>query len=286
MDKSKSLPKNYLSIIDEKNTEYPFTGNLNDCYKTGSYLCRRCGIALYRSNAKFHSGCGWPSFDNEISNNIKKEPDADGRRTEILCRRCHAHLGHIFTGEQYTPLNIRHCVNSVSLDFVSNETVSDTEEGIFAAGCFWGVEYLFKQLPGVIKTECGYIGGTQENPTYNEVCRHHTGHLEAVRVVFDPKLISFTEVAKYFFEIHNQAQTDGQGPDIGSQYLSAAFYYDSRQKLELENIMKQLECNNFKVATKLLPISIFWPAEEYHQDYYNKNHKTPYCHFYQKKFSD
>lgn len=284
MDKSASLPQEILQIVTNKHTEYPFTGKLNDCDLPGSYLCRQCGLALYRSSNKFHSGCGWPSFDNEVSTNVKKLADADGRRTEILCNRCDAHLGHVFYGEQYTHLNTRHCVNSLSLDFVADQQIADSEEAIFAAGCFWGVEYLFQKMSGIVKTECGYLGGNTNNPTYKDVCYSNTGHLEAVRIVFDNSKTDFEALAKHFFEIHNQAQSDGQGPDIGSQYLSAIFYYNEQQKNTALKLIKQLEDMGLKVATQILPVSVFWPAEEYHQDYYNKNDKLPYCHFYQKKF--
>lgn len=105
-------------IIVDKGTEYPFTGEYNDFFQEGTYVCRRCETPLYVSNAKFHSNCGWPSFDQEIPNTVKRIPDADGERTEIQCATCGAHLGHVFIGEQYTEKNTRHCVNSLSLRFI------------------------------------------------------------------------------------------------------------------------------------------------------------------------
>lgn len=282
--KTKSLPPATLSIILNKDTERPFTGEYDGYDQPGTYLCRQCGLALFRASTKFHSGCGWPSFDNEIANAVKRQTDADGKRTEILCARCGAHLGHVFIGEGFTKANTRHCVNSLSLDFVPNTEVTDTEEAIFAAGCFWGVEYYFKKLPGVLKTEVGYTGGHKNNPTYKEVCAGGTGHIEALRVVYDPKKISYEELTKYFFEIHDPTQTGGQGPDIGEQYLSIVFYYNDEQKKIAEKLKQQLQEKGYSIATKILPVNTFWPAEDYHQDYYQKTKKEPYCHRYKKLF--
>jgi peptide methionine sulfoxide reductase msrA/msrB len=167
---------------------------------------------------------------------------------------------------------------------VSDLNVLDTEEAIFAAGCFWGVEYHFKNLPGVLKTEVGYTGGHKINPTYNNICHGDTGHFEAIRVVYDANKLSYEEVAKYFFEIHNPTQIDGQGPDKGQQYASAIFYFDENQQKIAQALIQQLEHRKFKIATQVLPVSVFWPAEDYHQDYYKKVGKEPYCHQYEKRF--
>jgi len=282
--KTNSLPPDVLLIIRDKGTEHPFTGTYNHFEGAGTYLCRQCGIALFRSKMKFHSACGWPSFDEEIKNTVLHQLDQDGIRQEILCRRCHAHLGHVFHGEQLSAKNLRYCVNSVGLDFVPDSTVEDTEEALFAGGCFWGVEFLFNQLPGVLKTEVGYTGGHHPNPTYQEICEGHTGHFEAVRVLYDPKKIDFESVAKYFFEIHDFTQITGQGPDLGEQYLSVLFYYGPTQQKIGQNLIEQLHQKNHHVATRLLPVSVFWPAEEPHQNYYQKNGKKPYCHLYTKRF--
>lgn len=282
--KTASLPDIVRAVVYNKGTEQPFSGEYDNFGDAGTYLCRQCGLALFRSTTKFHSGCGWPSFDEEVVGAVKRETDKDGMRTEILCHRCGAHLGHVFIGEQFTAKNTRHCVNSLSLDFVPNMTVTDTEEAIFAAGCFWGVEYYLKRLPGVLKTEVGYIGGHLKKPSYNDVCRGDSGHYEAIRVLYDPSVLSYEQLVKYFFEIHDPTQRDGQGPDHGEQYLSAIFYYDDMQKATAENLIALLTQKGFKLATRLLPVSIFWRAEDYHQDYYKKNGKQPYCHTYTKRF--
>lgn len=282
--KTASLPDIVLAVVQEKGTEHPFTGEYDNFGDVGTYLCRQCGLALFRSQTKFHSGCGWPSFDEEIKGAVLREMDADGRRTEILCSRCRAHLGHVFLGEGFTGKNARHCVNSLSLDFIPQQDVLDTEEAIFAAGCFWGVEYYFKTLPGVLKTEVGYTGGHKKNPTYQEVCEGNTGYYEAIRVVYDPTKINFEKLARYFFEIHDPTQANGQGPDLGEQYLSVIFYYDEEQKKIGLALINELEKLGYRVATKVLPVSPFYRAETYHQEYYAKTGKQPYCHRYEKKF--
>lgn len=282
--KTASLTPLQFSIIVNKATEHPFSGAYTDYEIDGSYLCRNCGKALFRASNKFHSACGWASFDAEISGAIQYIPDADGVRTEITCNNCHAHLGHVFNGEGFTRLNTRHCVNSASLDFVPSCDVMDTDEIILAAGCFWGVEYYLQKLDGVLLTEVGYCGGKVVNPTYQQVKQQTTGHLEVVRVIWDSAKLDLETVLKRFFEVHDPEQQDGQGPDIGNQYLSAIFYYDENQKIIAQNIMQLLTNKGYKLATKLLPMQPFWIAEEYHRNYYNNQGSMPYCHGFMKRF--
>lgn len=284
MFKEESLTLLEKSILFDKNTEKPFTGKYCDFEGNGTYLCKMCGLALFRASSKFHSGCGWPSFDHEIEDSLKKIPDTDGLRTEILCNRCSSHLGHVFLGEGFTNKNIRHCVNSIALDFVTDANVIDSEEIILAAGCFWGVEYYLNKLKGVILTEVGYSGGKLINPNYRDVCDKNTEHLEVVRVIYNKDIITLTDLIKYFFEIHDFTQKNGQGPDIGSQYLSAIFCYDQKQREIAGKIVAILEDNGFNVTTKILPVATFWSAEDYHQKYYEKNAQMPYCHVHKNIF--
>ena len=154
-----------------------------------------------------------------------------------------------------------------------------TQKAVFAAGCFWGVEHLFKQLKGVISTTVGYTGGYTDNPTYEQVCTGTTGHHEAVLIEYDPGKINYQELVEYFFEIHDFTQADGQGPDIGPQYRSNIFYLNDEQKQTAQKIIMKLLSLEYDVQTGLTQFERFWPAEDYHQDYYQKTGKQPYCHF-------
>lgn len=272
-------------VIVHKGTERPFTGKYVNHKETGTYACRRCGAELYRSHDKFASDCGWPSFDDEIKGAVTRKPDADGTRTEIVCTACGGHLGHVFNGEGFTAKNTRHCVNSISLEFIPAKAVNN-ETAVFAGGCFWGVEHLMQKAAGVKSVRSGYIGGHVDNPDYQSVCTGKTGHLEAVEVVFDPKLNSFAELARLFFEIHDFSQTDGQGPDIGEQYKSAIFASNPDQQKAAEEIIQQLRGMGYEVATEIRAAAKFWPAEDYHQDYYEKTGKSPYCHVRRKIFPE
>jgi peptide methionine sulfoxide reductase msrA/msrB len=279
----KQLSAEEKYVIVDKGTERPFTGKYHDFFEKGTYVCKRCGAPLYRSDAKFSSSCGWPSFDDEIEGAVKRITDRDGMRTEIVCANCGAHLGHVFIGEGFTPKNVRHCVNSVSMDFVPAAT-AQTKKAYFAGGCFWGVEYYFEKEPGVIEARSGYMGGKTENPSYEEVSYMHTGHVETVEVEYDPSKTSFEKLARLFFEIHDPTQKDGQGPDIGKQYRSVVFYNDEEEKTVTEKLIELLRSKGYDVATQVRKVEPFWEAEEYHQDYYEKHHKMPYCHGYTKRF--
>ncbi|MEW6134556.1 MAG: bifunctional methionine sulfoxide reductase B/A protein [Bacteroidota bacterium] len=272
-------------VIIHKGTERPFSGKYYDFWEEGSYHCKRCGAELYRSTAKFDAGCGWPSFDDEVPGAVRRQPDADGHRTEIVCAACGAHLGHVFIGEGFTPKNTRHCVNSISLEFkptAMNHNYLDT--ATFAGGCFWGVEYYFKGVKGVQETKVGYTGGHLDNPSYEQVCTGKTGHAEAIEIVFDPRQVSYEELAKLFFEIHDPTQLNRQGPDVGTQYRSAIFYHSEEQKNIAQKLIQILKNKGLKVVTELQPATEFWPAEKYHQDYYFKTGGVPYCHMRIKRF--
>ena len=164
-----------------------------------------------------------------------------------------------------------------------SKQIMKLEKAIFACGCFWGAQYQFEHAKGVVRSTVGYIGGHKEHPAYEEVKAHTTGHAEATLVEFDAEQTSFTELCKLFFEIHDPAQTDGQGPDIGPQYRSEIFYLNDKQKEEAEAVIALLKEKGYEVNTKLTPTT-FWEGEEYHQHYYDKTGGEPYCHIRVKKF--
>lgn len=282
--KRRKLNRKEEFVLIDKGTEAPFSGIYDKHFEMGVYHCKQCDTPLFKSESKFSSGCGWPSFDDSIDGKVKEVPDADGRRTEIVCPVCDGHLGHVFRGEGFTFKNTRHCVNSVSLDF--KPAKAQTQKAIFASGCFWGTEYFLKKANGVKSTRVGYIGGHHSNPTYEEVCTGLTGHAEAVEVVFDSTMTSFEELCRLFFETHDFTQVDRQGPDIGTQYRSAIFYQNDEQKTIAEELIVKLRKQGYEVATKLEANNEFWEAERYHQDYYTTTNGRPYCHFYKKIFRD
>jgi peptide-methionine (S)-S-oxide reductase len=152
-------------------------------------------------------------------------------------------------------------------------TKQESSIAIFAAGCFWGVQFYFDQVPGVIQTEVGYIGGKVDNPTYEQVSSHTTGHAEATKISYDPKKVSYETLLKHFFRIHDPTQLNRQGPDVGDQYRSAIFYLDDKQKSGAEETIKLLnKSSNFDkpIVTALEPAGKFWRAEGYHQKYTEK----------------
>lgn len=171
------------------------------------------------------------------------------------------------------------------LDRVTLYTPADgTEYVVFAAGCFWGVQYLMSRQKGVLNTYSGYTGGSEDYPTYEMVRSHRTSHLEAVLVEFDPGAVSFRELCKLFFEIHDPGQTDGQGPDKGQQYLSGIFYTGETQLQVSRELIGYLKDNGHEVNTRVEKAGKFWIAEGLHQDYYEKTGGSPYCHLRRRKF--
>jgi len=267
-------------VILNKGTEAPFSGEYEKFNQQGIFTCRQCHAPLYRSEDKFDAHCGWPSFDQEILGAVTRSTDADGRRTEITCSRCHAHLGHVFTGEELTPKDTRHCVNSLSLKFQPQNTLITTSSAYFGGGCFWCTEATFLMIKGVISVTSGYAGGTTINPTYEQICTGRTGHAEITKIDFDQTQISYEALLEIFFSSHNPTTLNQQGNDHGTQYRSIILTTDELQKELATNFIKKItqdEIFTSPITTEIIPLEHFYPAESYHQNYYANNPEQAYC---------
>jgi len=269
------------SIIEDKKTEPSFSGEYEKFFVPGVFTCRRCGAVLYRSEDKFDAHCGWPSFDQEVPGAVKRTKDADGSRTEITCERCGAHLGHVFVGEQLTEKNTRHCVNSLAMKFVPKAEVENKiETAYFGSGCFWCAEAMFQMIKGVLSVTSGYAGGTLENPTYADVSSGQTGHAEVVRIEFDPTHISYEALLNIFFATHDPTTPNRQGNDVGTQYRSIILYENETQQEIAQKFIANLETEKVfssPIVTQVVPLEKFYAAEDYHQNYYQKNPNAGYC---------
>jgi peptide methionine sulfoxide reductase msrA/msrB len=268
-----------LEITQRAGTEPAFCGTLLDNKKEGTYACVVCGLPLFASDHKFTSGTGWPSFFQPIdARHIARIEDRSHGmvRTEIACGRCNAHLGHVFP-DGPPPSGERHCMNSAALVFhEEGSPVPDTlqpvttETAYFAGGCFWGIEHYFQQGAGVIDAESGYMQGHTGETSYADVCSGTSGHAESVKVIFDPRHISYRALVDAFFRMHNPTEVDRQGPDVGPQYRSGIWYTSPEQQLVAAEAIGELAASgrfSDPIATQLEAAADFHSAETYHQDY-------------------
>lgn len=282
-------------VTKQCGTEPAFNNAYWNNHEPGIYVDINTGEPLFTSLDKFDSGTGWPSFTKPIENSsLEEKPDNTLGMIRTEVRTNASHLGHVF--DDGPDGNLRYCINSASLKFISYsdmekegyaelQSLFPYEKAIFAAGCFWGVEKLLEDIPGVIDAISGYTGGTTDNPTYKQVSTGKTGHTESVQVTFDPDIITYKELLDYFWRLHDPTQENRQGPDIGTQYRSVIFYYDDEQKRIAKESKAAFDAKNIfnkPAVTEIVPAGKFYPAEEYHQDYYD-NHPGLVCHAMRKE---
>jgi peptide methionine sulfoxide reductase msrA/msrB len=297
--KSRLTPVQY-QVTQQCGTEPPFQNEYWNHHEDGIYVDVVSGEPLFSSKDKFDSGTGWPSFTQGISDSAlqqKKDTSHGMQRIEVRSSKADSHLGHIFD-DGPGPTGKRFCINSASLRFVPANRLEAEGYGQFrtlfspppvkpatvllAGGCFWGVEEIIRKLPGVLETTVGYTGGSSPNPTYEQISNGHTGHAEAVRVVFDPQKISYADLLRTFFRLHDPTTLNRQGHDSGTQYRSAIFVSDEEQRRIAEQIKNEVDrSGKWKkpIVTQIASAETFYPAEDYHQDNLQKHPNGYTCHY-------
>lgn len=304
-----------FQVTQHGGTEPPFQNAYWDHHAPGLYVDVVSGEPLFASSDKFDSGTGWPSFVQPVDAQalVRVVDTSHGMaRVEVRSTLGDSHLGHVFE-DGPAPTGLRYCINSAALRFIPQaelaaagfaalaarcgggevaaqagscgpESCAATVETIYiAGGCFWGMEELLRRIPGVLDTEVGYAGGDPKATTYEQVKRGNTGHAETVRLVFDPKVISLTELLEHwFFRMHDPTTVDSQGNDRGSQYRSAIFTSSEAQAAVARQAIANVTAQQrwpAPIVTQVAPFTCFISAEGYHQDYLQAHPEGYSCHF-------
>ena len=284
-------------VTQQNGTERPGSGALLNNKAPGIYVDVVSGEPLFASADKYESGCGWPSFTRPIEPaNVAAKRDWSMLipRTEVRSMHGDSHLGHVFKDGPRSRGGLRYCINSASLRFVARadmaeqgygayldqvaEAPATTERAVLAGGCFWGMQDLIRNLPGVVSTRVGYTGGDVPNATY----RNHGDHAEAIEIMYDPTGTDFRALLGFFFQIHDPTTRNRQGNDRGASYRSGIFYADDAQKRVAEDTIADVEASGLwpgKVVSELSPVGDFWEAEPEHQDYLERKPNGYTCHF-------